>query len=59
MQESDIKVGMLFRYNKRISIHDDVDRHIGVVLGRCSVGQWKVLVSHKTLWVTSWNMEDI
>ncbi len=59
MQESDIKVGMLFRYMKRMSIHDDVDGHIGVVLARCSVGQWKVQVSHKTLWVTAWCMERL
>ncbi len=59
MQESDIRVGMLFRYNKRLSIHGDVDGHIGVVLARCSVGQWKVQVSHKTLWVTAWCMEKL
>lgn len=59
MQESDIKIGMLFRYNKRLSIHDDVDGHIGIVLGKCSVGQWKVQVSHKTLWLTPWSMEKI
>jgi hypothetical protein len=59
MQESDIKVGMLFRYNKRMSIHDDVHGHIGVVLGRCNVRQWKVQVSHKTLWITPWSMEKI
>ena len=59
MQESDIKVGMLFRYNKRISIHDDVHGLIGVVLGRCSRGQYKVQVSHKTLWVTLWSMEEL
>ena len=62
MQESDIRIGMLFRYNKRLSIHDDVHGHIGVVLGRCavaSVAQWKVQVSHKTLWVTPWAMEKL
>jgi len=59
MQENDIRIGMLFRYNKRLSIHDDVHGHIGVVLGRCSVGQWKVQVSHKTLWVTPWAMEKL
>jgi hypothetical protein len=59
MQESDIKVGMLFRYNKRLSIHDDVHGLIGVVLGKCSVGQYKVQVSHKTLWVSLWCMEKI
>ena len=59
MQKSDVKVGMLFRFNKRLSIHNDVDGHIGVVLGRCSVGQWKVQVSHKTLWVTAWCMEKL
>ena len=59
MQESDVKVGMLFRYMKRMSIHDDVDGHIGVVLERCSVGQWKTQVSHKTLWLTAWSMEKL
>jgi hypothetical protein len=59
MQESDIKIGMLFRYNKRLSIHDDVHGHIGIVLRKCSVGQWKVQVSHKTLWLTAWDMEKI
>ena len=59
MQESDIKVGMLFRYNKRLSIHGDVHGHIGVVLGRCTHGQYKVQVSHKTLWVTPWCMEEL
>lgn len=59
MQESDVRIGMLFRYNKRLSIHDDVHGHIGVVLGRCVVGQWKVQVSHKTLWVTPWAMEKL
>ena len=59
MQESNIKVGMLFRFNKRLSIHDDVDGHIGIVLGKCSVGQWKVQVSHKTLWLTPWSMEEL
>jgi len=59
MQESDVKVGMLFRFMKRLSIHDDVDGYIGVVLGRCNHHQWKVQVSHKTLWVTSQHMEEI
>ena len=59
MQESDIKVGMLFRYNKRLSIHDDVHGHIGVVLQRTNFHQWKVQVSHKTLWVTPWAMEKL
>ena len=34
MQESDIKIGMLFRYNKRLSIHGDVHGHIGIVLAK-------------------------
>jgi len=59
MQESDIKVGMLFRFKKGISIHDDVDGHIGIVLAKCSAGQWKAQVSHKTLWVTPWSMEEL
>ena len=59
MQESDIKVGTLFRFNKRLSIHHDVHGHIGVVLQRCNVHQWKVQVSHKTLWITPWSMEDL
>ena len=59
MQESDVKIGMLFRFNKRLSIHDDVHGHIGVVLGRCNHHQWKVQVSHKTLWITPWSMERI
>ena len=59
MQESDVKIGMLFRYNKRLSIHDDVDGHIGVVLERCSAGQWKTQVSHKTLWIRSCSMEEL
>ena len=50
MQENDIRVGMLFRFNKRLSIHGDVDGHIGVVLNTpCS--PMKVQVSHKTLWI--------
>ena len=49
---------MLFRFNKRLSIHDDVHGHIGVVLGRCN-HQWKVQVSHKTLWITPWSMEKL
>ena len=59
MQESDIRVGMLFRYNKRLSIHDDVDGHVGIVLEQASRYQWKVQVSHKTLWITAWCMEKI
>ena len=34
MQKSDIKIGMLFRYNKRLSIHGDVHGHIGIVLAK-------------------------
>ena len=59
MQQSDIKIGMLFRFNKRLSIHDDVDGHIGVVLKYTMRGQWKVQVSHKTLWITPWSMEEL
>ena len=59
MLESDIKVGTLFRFNKRLSIHHDVDGHIGIVLAKCSAGQWKTQVSHKTLWVTPWCMEEL
>ena len=59
MQGSDIRVGMLFRYNKRLSIHDDVDGHVGIVLEQASRYQWKVQVSHKTLWITAWCMEKI
>ena len=59
MQESDVRIGMLFRFNKRMSIHDDVDGHIGVVLEQANTRQWKVQVSHKTLWVTAWTMEKL
>lgn len=61
MQRSNFKKGDLFRYNKRISIHDDVHGHIGIVLEKPSVGTWqyKVQVSHKTLWVTLWSMEEL
>ena len=59
MQKSDIRVGMLFRFNKRLSIHNDVDGHLGVVLERCNSHQWKAQVSHKTLWVTPWHMEIV
>ena len=59
MQENDIRIGMLFRYNKRLSIHDDVDGHVGIVLEQASRYQWKVQVSHKTLWITAWCMEKI
>ena len=59
MLNRDVKIGMLFRFNKRLSIHDDVHGHIGVVLGRCNHHQWKVQVSHKTLWITPWSMEVI
>lgn len=59
MLNRDVKIGMLFRFNKRLSIHDDVHGHIGVVLGRCNHHQWKVQVSHKTLWITPWSMERI
>ena len=59
MQGSDVKIGMLFKYINRLAIHDDVDGHVGVVLEQCNARQWKVLVSHKTLWVTAWHMEVI
>lgn len=59
MQESDIRVGMLFRYNKGLSIHDDVDGHVGVVLEYTIRGQWKCQVSHKTLWVKAYSMEEL
>ena len=59
MLNRDVKIGMLFRFNKRLSIHDDVHGHIGIVLGRCNHHQWKVQVSHKTLWITPWSMERI
>ena len=61
MQRNKFKKGDLFRYNKRLSIHDDVDGHIGIVLEKPSLGtiQYKVQVAHKTLWVTLWSMEKI
>ena len=62
MQESNIKIGTLFRYNKRLSIHDDVHCHIGIVLDlpTCRITkQYKAQVSHKTLWITPWSMEEL
>jgi hypothetical protein len=60
MQESKFKKGDLFVYNKRLSIHNDVHGQIGVVLeNRSRTGQYKVQVSHKTLWITDWSMEKI
>ena len=59
LQRNDIKIGMLFRYNKRLSIHGDVHGHVGIVLAHCMRGQYKVQVSHKTLWVTLCSMEEI
>jgi hypothetical protein len=60
MQRSNFKKGDLFRYNKGMSIHDDVHGHLGVVLAPINkFGQYKVQVSHKTLWVTLWSMEEL
>ena len=59
LQKSDVKVGTLFRYNKRLSIHDDVHGHVGIVLGSNNGKQYKVRVSHKTLYITLWSMEQI
>ena len=60
MQESKFKKGDIFVYNKRCAIHDDVHGQIGIVLeNRSRAGQYKVQVSHKTLWLTAWDMEKI
>ena len=60
MQVSKFKKGDIFRYNKRLSIHDDVDGHIGIVLeNKTRQRQYKVQVSHKTLWITEWSMEEL
>ena len=54
------KKGDLFRYNKRLSIHGDVHGHVGIVLkNKSRQKQYKVQVSHKTLWITEWSMEDL
>ena len=60
MQESNFKKGDLFRYNKRLSIHGDVHGHVGIVLkNKSRQKQYKVQVSHKTLWITEWSMEKL
>ena len=59
LQKSDVKIGMLFRFNKRLSIHDDVHGFIGVVLEKCHAHQYKTQVGHKTLWITPWCMEEL
>ena len=61
MQESDLYIGMLFRYNKRMSIHDDVHGQVGVILSRRNKWrQYKVLIGGcKTLWVRLEHMEKL
>lgn len=61
MQKSDVKIGMLFKYNKRMSIHDDVHGQIGVILARPnSWNQYKALIGgHKTLWILLEHMEKL
>jgi hypothetical protein len=55
-----MKVGELFIYRKNMSIHHDVDGCIGIVLESSNkYGQYKAKVGHKTLWVTSRNMEEV
>ena len=47
-----MKVGDLFRYQVRLSTHNDIDKCVGIVLSPPNRhGQYKVRVRHKTLWI--------
>ncbi len=53
-----MQVGDIFRYKVGLSIHTDLDGMVGLVLSKPnSVGQYKVQVGHKTLWLTREMME--
>lgn len=61
MQESNIRIGTLFRYNKRMSIHNDVHGQVGVILSRPNKsGQYKALIGgYKTLFILIEHMEKL
>ena len=53
-----MQVGDIFRYKVGMAIHTDLDGMVGLVLSKPnSVGQYKVQVGHKTLWLTREMME--
>jgi len=53
-------VGDLFRFKRDMSMHGDVDNHVGIVLeSKNAWNQWKVQVSHKVLWVTKHQMATL
>ena len=56
-----MKVGDLFRFRiTTSSIHTDVEGLIGIVLGSPNrIGQRKVQVGHKTLWLLIQDMEAL
>ena len=55
-----MKIGDLFIFDKRMSIHDDVDGCVGIVLAeRNKHGQYRVRVAHKELYILSMNMRKI
>ena len=52
-----MKVGDLFRFQVCLSIHNDIDKSVGIVLSPPNrQGQYKVKVQHKTLWILRNNM---
>ena len=53
-------VGDLFRFKRDMSMHGDIDNHVGIVLGHVNAwNQWKVQVSHKVLWITKHQMATL
>lgn len=55
-----MKVGDLFVFKRRISIHTELDNMIGIVLSQPNrYGQYKVRVGHKVLHILKHNMETL
>lgn len=55
-----MKVGDIFRFRAGMTIHDDIDKCIGIVLADANKqGQYKVQIRHKTLWVLRTHMDRI
>ena len=55
-----MKVGDIFRFRVGMSIHNDIDKCVGIVLRSANrQGQYKVQIKHKTLWILRTHMDPI
>ena len=55
-----MKVGDIFRYRAGLSVHNDIDKCVGIVLRDANrQGQYKVQIKHKTIWILRSNMDLI